>query len=89
MSSSSAPPLVDHTGLPRWTFAQAIDIAPIAAIGPSGLRKPSAVSRPPPSSEPPARRAQAVPGRIPIDSIQLAVPSRPAPPNQPNSFWAP
>ena len=39
VSGSSAPPLVLQTGLPRWTFAHAIDIAPMAAIGPERVEE--------------------------------------------------
>src|ERR1700716_3200975 len=57
--------------------------------GPAGLRNPRATRRTPPNSPSPARRANGWAGRMFSRSMTLPNPSRPEPPNQPNSFWAP
>src|SRR6266446_8909202 len=64
-------------------------MAAIVLIGPSGYRKPRAVSTPPPNSDALAPMAHGVPGFIPSDSSQPAVPCSPKPPNQPKDFCEP
>src|SRR3712207_6499064 len=89
VTGSSGPPSVTQIGLPQWAFLVAMAIAPMTPMGPSGLSSPRSESTPPPNSEPPAMTAQGRPRRSPMDSSQALVPSRPYPPHQPNSFWAP
>jgi hypothetical protein len=86
---SSAPPSDTHTGFPACTSRVATAMAPRVESGPTGCARPSAVNAPPPNSDNPAIMAHCLPGRKPIDSSQPPVPSRPYPPNQPNSFCAP
>src|SRR5215216_5277399 len=86
VTGSSAPPSVTQIGLPQWAFAVATDIEAMTPIGPKGLSSPRAVSTPPPNSQSPDRNAQGRPGRNPSISIKPLVPSRPCPPNVPNSF---
>src|SRR6266436_6687563 len=62
-------------GLPQWVFSQAVAMAAMTAIGPSGLRKPRAMRRPPPSSLSPASAAHGRPGLRPIDSNQAPAPA--------------
>src|SRR5215204_2167952 len=64
-------------------------MTPITAAEAAGVRNPSASSAPPPASDAPAASAARLPGFRPIESKAPAVPSRPWPPNQPKSFWAP
>src|SRR2546429_4479531 len=64
-------------------------MAAIVLIVPSGYRKPRAVSTPPPNSDALAPMAHGVPGFIPSDSSQPAVPCSPKPPNQPKDFCEP
>src|SRR5258708_24350028 len=73
VTGSSAPPDVTQIGLPQWTLAVAMPIAPMMPTGPTGLRKPSNVNTPPPNSDAPATSAHARPGRSDSDSIMLAV----------------
>src|SRR3954462_14215986 len=55
-----------------------------------GVKAPSVSSAPPTAPERPAAVAWRLPGRSPMPcSKNPAVPSRPWPPNQPNSFWVP
>ena len=86
---NSNPPLVFQTPFGKCTARMAFSIAPMMAAAPSGVRNPSASDSPPSVSDPPLRMAMTLPGRYPRDSTLRAVPSRPPPPNQLNSFCVP
>src|SRR5215208_3020970 len=79
-------PFCNPDRLAPVAFAVAMVIEAMIPIGPKGLSSPRAVSRPPPNSQSPDRNAQGRPGRNPSISIKPLVPSRPCPPNVPNSF---
>src|SRR3954451_19338115 len=68
----------------------AVIIVPVISPAATGVSAPSVSSAPPIASEAPAAVACRLPGFSPsVPSKKPAVPSRPWPPNQPNSFWVP
>src|SRR5581483_7403695 len=75
--------------LSQWTMAIAANMTPATPAAASGVTNPAANAKPAANSVPPSSQAYALPGRNPRDSRKPAVPARPWPPNQPNSFWAP
>ena len=85
----SQPPLVTHGPLLPWTLRIAVTIVAVRPAPASGVSAPRVMSAPPTVSAVPAAVAWRVPGLSPSDSKNPAVPSRPWPPNQPNSFCVP
>src|SRR4051794_6014941 len=71
------------------TVITAAVITAISAAAANGVNRPRASSAPPANSAVAAARACSQPGRRPMLSNMLAVPSRPPPPKAPKSFWAP
>ena len=68
----------------------AVIIVPVIRPAATGVSAPAVSSAPPIASEAPAAVAWRLPGRRPsLRSKKPAVPSRPWPPNQPNSFCVP
>lgn len=85
----SKPLFVFQIPLRACTVTTAVVITATIAAEPSGVSRPRARSSPPPSSAQPATTACIRAGRSPMRSKPSAVPSRPLPPNAPNSFCAP
>src|SRR5215208_515748 len=68
----------------------AVIIVPVIRPAATGVSAPTVSSAPPIASDAPAAVAWRLPGLRPsLPSKNPAVPSRPWPPNHPNSFWVP
>ena len=85
----SQPPPVTHGPFGPWTLRIAVVIVLVSSVAATGVSAPSASSVPPAVSAVPARIAWRRGGRMPSLFIMPLVPSRPGPPNQPNSFCVP